>query len=85
MAYFSNSADGDYLQRQCESCPIGEEACPVFVVQSLYNYDQLKKGNELLKSALTMLVDDKGDCQVKPLLGEKEDGPQDPLAWLDKE
>jgi hypothetical protein len=31
----------------------------------LYNYEQLKDGQEKLKEAMEILVDDKGVCQVR--------------------
>jgi hypothetical protein len=68
MAYFSNGAEGEYLQRQCDSCPLGDKCCPVWSVQSLFNYDQMSAGQEKLREALTNLVDEKGDCQLRPLL-----------------
>jgi hypothetical protein len=65
VAYFSNSTDGDILQQQCDECPLGREGmhCPAFLVQSLHNYDQV--GNEKLKSAMELLIDKKGECQLR--------------------
>lgn len=65
MAYFANGTDGDYLEAQCEKCPLGQKACPVLHVQLLYNYDQVAKGQEKLREAMNMLVDPKGICQVR--------------------
>lgn len=70
MAYFANSSEGDRLEQQCERCPLGEKACPVQLVQLMFNYDQLTAGQEKLKAAMSMLIDDKGVCQVRPLLVE---------------
>ena len=44
--------------------------CPVALVQLEYNYRQLDKGNELLRQAMTILIDDKGICQTRKLLVE---------------
>lgn len=68
MAYFSNGTEGMILDDQCAECPVGESedsCCPVHAIQMLYNYDQLKKGNEQLKEAMNVLVDDKGKCQMR--------------------
>lgn len=40
--------------------------CPVYFVQMEFNYDQINKGNEQLRAAMNLLVDDKrGECQVR--------------------
>jgi hypothetical protein len=39
-------------------------------IQMLYNYDQLDDGQDKLKAAMSMLVDDEGDCQVRRQLME---------------
>lgn len=45
--------------------------CPVAFVQGMYNYDQIKKGNEKLREAMSLLVEDKqGQCQVRQQLLE---------------
>lgn len=31
----------------------------------VYNYDQLKPGQEKLKSVMTMLIDEHGNCQMR--------------------
>ena len=36
-----------------------------------YNYDQI--GNDKLKAAMNLLVDDEGICQLRPLLTEKKE------------
>ncbi len=46
--------------------------CPVAFIHLEYNYDQLDKGNEQLMEAMTILVDDVGDCQVRKLLQETQ-------------
>lgn len=65
MAYFSNSSEGEVLDVQCYDCPLGGGCCPVLSVQMLYNYDQLEDGQEKLREAMELLVDDKGVCQVR--------------------
>lgn len=44
--------------------------CPVALVQLTYNYDQLDANNKQLREAMTMLVDDTGECKVRKLLAE---------------
>lgn len=68
MAYFSNSSEGDILDIQCDQCihEDPEAGCPIAFVQQIFNYDQI--GNENLQKAITMLIDEKGICQMKPLI-----------------
>lgn len=47
------------------------ECCPVETVQLLYNYDQCDKGQEKLREAMNLLIDEKGICQVCSKLTEK--------------
>lgn len=75
MAYFSNSTEGMVLDEQCEQC-IHEDpgaGCPVAFVHLNFNYTQV--GNEDLRKAMTMLVNDRGICQMKPFL-DKLRGPK---------
>lgn len=65
MVYFSNNSDGEILDVQCADCPMGGGGCPVAQVQHLYNYDQLRDGQEKLQEAMSMLIDDKGTCRVR--------------------
>ena len=44
--------------------------CPTALVQAMYNYDQLKPGNEQLRAAMATLVDDDGVCKTRKLLVE---------------
>lgn len=77
MAYFPNGSSGEVLDDQCERCPLGDSGeccCPVLSIQLLYNYDQLNDGQEKLRSAMSMLVDDKGVCQVNKQLKMKDNG-----------
>jgi len=67
MAYFSNGTEGMVLDEQCSECNLQNTApCPVLFVQMTYNYKQLKKGNELLQEAMNCLVDEDGNCKMKP-------------------
>jgi hypothetical protein len=66
MAYFANATEGDQLEMQCETCPVGDEACPIKLVQLVHNYDQC--GNDQLKQAMNVLIDEEGQCQMLPLL-----------------
>lgn len=66
MAYFSNGTEGDHFEMQCAECPIGEKNCPIALVQLIYNYEQCD--NSKLKGAMDLLVNESGDCQLKPIL-----------------
>lgn len=67
MAYFPNGSSGEILDNQCCDCVHEDEWswCPVYAVQQLFNYDQLGKGQEKLRQAITMLIDEKGICNVR--------------------
>ncbi len=84
MAYFSNSTDGDRLQQQCDTCIAGREGacCPVRIVQDLYNYDQLDKGQEKLKEAMEVLIDKEGICQMRPIINLDTPVKNDVPSWL---
>lgn len=66
MAYFANGTEGDMWQAvNCDRCrnwkSRGEEdpdnqGCPINDVQMLYNYDQLARGQEKLRSAMNLLI-----------------------------
>ena len=71
MAYFSNGSEGSVLDKQCNDCRVADDApCPILLVQLLYNYKQLDEGNEKLREAINLLIDDGGTCQMKPLIDE---------------
>ena len=44
--------------------------CPVALVQFMYNYDQVRPGNEKLREAMNLLIDEKGVCLVRKELAE---------------
>lgn len=62
MAYFSNSTEGSVFEYQCSLCKYGEEACPIFQVQFIYNYDACN--NEVARKILDSLVADNGECSM---------------------
>lgn len=62
MAYFSNGTEGAAFDAQCARCRYGEQPCPIAVVQSAYNYDQVH--NDLARRILAALVTDAGECQM---------------------
>jgi len=82
MGYFANGTDGMYFDEQCSRCIHDQDeigvGCPVALVQSLYNYDQHKEGQEKLKECLTHLVDDAGDCKMKEMIDLKYIKREDP-------
>lgn len=77
MVYFSNGTEGMILDDQCSNCPVGEDCCPVYSIQMMYNYAQLNKGNEDLKVAMDLLINEKGKCQIREAL-KRANGTPDP-------
>lgn len=65
------------LDEQCCRCPYGEKPCPIALIQVIYNYDQLNKGNEQLKEAMNALVDEDGQCQMLVLIEANTPPPAD--------
>lgn len=68
MAYFANGTEGDCLNEQCDNCLHGMNEmimCPVALVQTTCNYKQLEDGNEALRAAMNMLVDEHGICLMR--------------------
>ena len=60
MAYFSNSSEGECLYEQCARCKYGDDACPIFLVQSIYNYDACN--NPTARNILDALITQDGTC-----------------------
>lgn len=77
MAYFPNGTSGEVLDNQCCDCIHEDEWswCPVYAVQSLFNYDQVEKGQEKLKQAINMLVGEDGKCHVRAAFRADNQGP----------
>jgi hypothetical protein len=68
MAYFPNGTAGEVLDDQCDSCLHGMNdgvLCPVYHAQMEFNYKQVDDGQELLRAAMTMLINEQGKCQMK--------------------
>ena len=74
MAYFSNGTEGENLDAQCSECLHGSDdltiLCPIAAVQMDFNYVQCRDGNEALMEAMNLLVDEKGNCKMKPLIDQ---------------
>jgi hypothetical protein len=70
MAYFPNGRAGMYIDEQCAECIHAdpEAGCPIALVQMEFNYEQLNDGETRLRRCLNLLVDERGDCQMKPLI-----------------
>lgn len=71
MAYYSNSTEGAVFYAQCAECVHGmseDILCPIAAVQSMFNYDQNRDQN--LKACLSMLVDQKKGCLMKPIIDD---------------
>ena len=58
MGYFSNGTEGmDYEEKYCARCVHdANHDCPVLLIHSLFNYDQLRPGNEKLREAMSALI-----------------------------
>ncbi len=65
MGYFPNGIAGTKLCEQCAHCPLGDQPCVVYVAQITYNSKQHDEGQDLLKEALNLLIDDEGTCLLK--------------------
>jgi len=62
MAYFSNGSEGySWEEDNCDVCHFGtdDRLCSVRYIQNLWNYDQLKAGNEELHKAMNFLIPEK--------------------------
>ena len=74
MAYFSNGSEGEVFDIECIECVFGELGCPVFYVQSTYNYEACN--NKVASKILNDLVKQKNrefiGCQLKRFLYEEE-------------
>lgn len=46
MVYFSNGCEGMVLDDQCQRCLLGQDACPVYLVQLQHNYDQVEEDKQ---------------------------------------
>lgn len=76
MGYFSNGTEGEiYREKHCDHCVHdghGENACAVWGLHLLHNYDQHK--NEKLRQSLDMLIprdkDDLGNGQCTMFIKE---------------
>jgi len=62
MAYFSNGTEGEVFYHQCSLCKYGDKACPIALVQEMYNYDACN--NEVARKILDELVADNGTCAM---------------------
>jgi formate hydrogenlyase subunit 6/NADH:ubiquinone oxidoreductase subunit I len=63
MAYFSNSTEGEIFDDQCSKCKYGQESCPIFAAQTLYNYDAVN--NKVATEILNTIVNEKGICMMR--------------------
>ena len=71
MAYFSNGSEGEVFDEECAECILGEQPCPIFLVQSEFNYKACNDpiGREILNCLVTQ--DENRNyqgCQMKKLL-----------------
>ena len=74
MAYFPNSSAADEFENGCIECIHADEeaCCPIYMIQNSYNYEQI--GNDKLREALNMLVDDEKGCRMRRfIIKDKEE------------
>ncbi len=76
MAYFQNGTESEMLDAECKTCALGNDTCPVYLAQCLFNSDQMREGQERIMQLLHLLIDDDGICQVKRLLENSRGDPQ---------
>lgn len=62
MAYFGNSCEGNVFETQCSKCVYGEDACPIALVQIIYNYEACN--NKTAREILDTLVKNDGTCAM---------------------
>lgn len=62
MAYFSNGSSGECFDEQCGKCRYGQGCCPIWFVQSHYNYDACNV--PVARAILDYLVKDDGTCAM---------------------
>lgn len=62
MAYFPNGSSGEVFDEQCGRCRYGEQFCPIWAVQNIYNYDACN--NEVATKILNDLVKNDGTCAM---------------------
>ena len=62
MAYFPNGASGEAFEEQCARCKYGQEGCPIYMVQSMYNYEACN--NKTASAILNALVTQQGRCTM---------------------
>lgn len=86
MAYFPNGTSGECFSEQCGRCRFGEMACPIYVVQSTYNYDACNV--PVARKILDALVKNDGTCAMfamDPECFRSDERDQLSLALVDPE
>ena len=63
MAYFSNGSEGMVFDEECSTCKYGQKACPIALVQIVYNYDACNV--PVARKILDTLVSNDGTCAMK--------------------
>ena len=62
MAYFANGSEGECFDKQCSKCKYGDKACPIALVQSIFNYSAVNNSTAL--DILDCLVKNNGECEM---------------------
>ncbi len=68
MAYFSNGNEGMCLDDECADCIHGEGPCPIYYVQTNWNYKAAN--NKVAREILDFLVKNSGTCAMKSTFPE---------------
>lgn len=69
MAQYSNGCEGIILDEQCSECIFGNISCPIALVQTIYNYDQV--GNQTATEILEIIVSSENGCSMFELIKAK--------------
>ncbi len=80
MAYFPNGSSGAILDEQCAEC-LPEDPCPIAFVQIEYNYEQCNAGQEKIRELMNILVNEKGECQMKKYVRPLEPLKKEKPIW----
>lgn len=68
MTYFPNGTAGCLFEEDvCSRCANQRKefgGCAITDVHMLYNYEQLREGQEKIRTILSMLITDDGECRM---------------------
>lgn len=90
MAYFANGTEGMVFDEECTQCIFGDKPCPIYYVQSTYNYDacNIPVARKILADLVSEnTAPDGGRCQMlrtfwSELHADKADGEQQSMELV---